>query len=244
MQPLTVKILQLGRTLLANRQRCSISTKQEVPDTFDGGTSVKNRSKTLQEPKRVITLVLSDVVPRRNPEFPVVFVTDSTQADDDVVLRRARGRKSFLRAEASGILAEGTSREFSNDAGALRQERADVRTRLAEAGYTVNPSEGRTFRIYVIETDNTRTGAPGRPWVYVGMTSKTADERVSEHLRGVPNRRGAGWRQFIHRNPSLEPDRNTFHSVTDAETEETRWGNELIRRGFYVTGPRNLIKQN
>jgi len=212
--------------------------------TFDGGTSVKSHSKILQVPKRVVTLLVGDVVPRRNPELPVVFVTDSTQADDAVVLRRAKGRKSFLRASATGILAEGTSREFTDDAGALGQERADVRRRLSEAGYTVNPSEGRTFRIYVIETDNSRTGAPGRPWVYVGMTSKTADERVSEHLRGVPNRRGAGWRQFIHRNPSLEPARNTFHSVTDAETEETLWGNELIRCGFYVTGPRNLDKQN
>jgi hypothetical protein len=205
---------------------------------------VKSRSTKLQVRKRVITLVLSDVVPRRNPEFPVVLVIDTTQADDAEVLRRAIRRKSSLRAAATGMLIEGSSREFSNDAGALRQQRADVRRRLAEAGYTVNPSEGRTFRIYVIETDNTRTGAPGRPWVYVGMTSKTADERVSEHLRGVPNRRGAGWRQFIHRNPSLEPTRNTFHSVTDAETEETLWGNELIRRGFYVTGPRNLIKQS
>ena len=201
-------------------------------------------SMTLKSPKRVVTLVLTDIVPRRNPEFPVVFVTDSTQADDAVVLRRARGRKSFLRAAATGIIAEGTSQEFTDDAGALRQQRADVRRRLSDAGFTVNPTEGRTFRIYVIETDNNKPGAPGRPWVYVGMTSKTADERVSEHLRGVPNRRGAGWRQFIHRNPSLEPDRNTFHSVTDAETEETLWGNELIRRGFYVTGPRNLIKQN
>ncbi len=205
---------------------------------------MKNSSKTLQVPKRVITLVLSDVVPRRNPDFPVVLVIDTTQADDAEVLRRASRRKSSLRAAATGILIDGSSREFSNDADALSQQRADVRRRLAEAGYTVNPSEGRTFRIYVIETDNTRTGAPGRPWVYVGMTSKTADERVSEHLRGVPNRRGAGWRQFIHRNPSLEPARNTFHSVTDAETEETLWGNELIRRGFYVTGPRDLIKQN
>lgn len=200
-------------------------------------------SKILKLPKRVVTLTLSDVVPRRNPDFPVVLVIDSTQSDDAEVLRRARRRTASLRAAATGILTEGTSPKFSNDAGALRQQRADVRRRLSEAGYTVNPSEGGTFRIYVIETDNKRPGAPGRPWVYVGMTSKTADERVSEHLRGVPNRRGAGWRQFIHRNPSLEPTRNTFHSVTDAETEETLWGNELIQRGFYVTGPRNLIKQ-
>jgi hypothetical protein len=211
--------------------------------TFDGGTSVKSRSKILQVPKRVVTLVLSDVVPRRNADLPVVFVTDSTQSDDAVVLRRGRRKKSFLPRHAIGILPEGTQQDFSDDAGVMEKRRTEMRHQLAIAGYTVNPSETDTYRIYVIDTDNKKPAASGRPWVYVGMTSKASDERVSEHLRGVPHRRGTGWRQFTGRNPSLEPDRNTFHSVTDAEVEETAWGNELIRRGYFVTGPKGLLPQ-
>ena len=45
-------------------------------------------------------MVLTDIVPRRNPDLPVVLVIDTTQSDDAEVLRRAIRRKSSLRAAA------------------------------------------------------------------------------------------------------------------------------------------------
>lgn len=51
---------------------------------------------------------------------------------------------------------------------------------------------GRTrYRVYVIKLDpSTKHPESARPWVYVGLTSKTPERRYQEHKSGARNRRG------------------------------------------------------
>jgi hypothetical protein len=72
-------------------------------------------------------------------------------------------------------------------------------------------------------------------WVYVGRTTKSRDERLSEHKKGIRSARRDS-QYLTERAPDLEPDA-TYYSTEDAEDAEVAWGEHLSALGFPVRGP-------
>ena len=101
----------------------------------------------------------------------------------------------------------------------------------------------RRWRVYVVELDPAEK-YPGsdRPWVYVGVTSKTPSERFAQHKRGARNRRGRLYNEAVRRyGVALMPK---YHehippccSKEDGEQAEKELAMRLYRdKGFRVEG--------
>jgi len=114
---------------------------------------------------------------------------------------------------------------------------------LRKLGFRVN-GDNTVWRVYVIELDQAHSPDPSRPWVYVGETCKSFEERFSQHMQGKRNRSGRG-RLFatvvrkhgVRLRPDLyPPEPNLNYSRTDSEKSEQEWIVKLESRGFQVEG--------
>jgi hypothetical protein len=102
----------------------------------------------------------------------------------------------------------------------------------------------RTYRIYVIELDEA-VGAkrrvrdrnpskrPDKPWLYVGYTVHTPEERFTQHMNGIHDaplvrKHGMKLRLRLYENAPVASTRS------EAEELEGRWAERLRRRGFGV----------
>jgi hypothetical protein len=72
--------------------------------------------------------------------------------------------------------------------------------------------------------------------VYVGQTSKTAQERFEEHKRGI--RKGMGWvhRYGLHPRKRLVYPKREFPTSEEARTAERALATRLAKKGFCVYG--------
>ena len=186
----------------------------------------------LEQPARVITYVLRDIVPRKNPDFPVVQVTKTSQSRDQVALRQ--GKESGAKSARLSVLEEGTGSVFYTKKESLKEAIAQTKQELSQQGYTVRSGD-TAHRIYVIRYQHDAPGKPGDNWVYVGQTTKSRDERLSEHQNGIRPARGDA-RFLVSRAPELEPGA-VYYSTEDAENAEFEWGLLLNARGYFVRGP-------
>ena len=186
----------------------------------------------LEQPARVVTYVLRDTVPRKNPDFPVVQVTKSLRAPDQVVLRPGRG--AGVKSERVSVLEEGTSSVFYTKKESLKEAISQTKRELSSLGFTIKSGKD-IHRIYVIRYQPNAPGKLGDNWVYVGRTTKSRDERLSEHKKGIRSARRDS--QFLtDRARDLEPD-TTYYSAEDAENAEVAWGEHLRALGYLVRGP-------
>lgn len=172
--------------------------------------------------QRIIVFELKDVVPRFDPKLPCIFVTSTTQGweKNGAILRRKQHSQSSLGSNSVHFIEELSERELIGvGARDIAQAKKSLAYSLASQGYTVNPNPTKKYIIYVARIgEETLKKGPG-PWAYVGMTSKTADERLAD----------------------LEPgEQFTTFSVYNAVAAETAWGLELQKRGFKVVGPQGL----
>lgn len=186
----------------------------------------------LEQPARVITYVLSDIVPRKNPEFPVVQVTKTSVSPDQVALRPGKG--GGVKSARVSVLEEGTSSVFYTRKDSLTDAIAHTKRELSRLGFTVKSGKN-IHRIYVIRYQPNAPGKLGDNWVYVGRTTKSRDERLREHKIGIRSARGDS-QYLTERAPELEPDA-TYYSAEDAENAEVAWGKHLSALGFLVRGP-------
>ncbi|MEG2386654.1 MAG: hypothetical protein RSB13_07195, partial [Aurantimicrobium sp.] len=78
--------------------------------------------------------------------------------------------------------------------------------------------------------------------VYVGVSSYTPVERITQHLEGKHAARKVK-NHFVSRWEELEPQGKLFHSSFDAIAEETNWGLKLLKDGYKVFGPQGLPRE-
>lgn len=183
---------------------------------------------------QICVIETTDIVPRRNPSFPVIFVTKTEVIRQSPILTKSIrpriARLGFINYRTD--IAEPSNALSEKAANKLRESLAN---RLAVLGFTVNPVPGAEYRVYVLSL---RSKDPGLRRVYVGQTSKEVDQRISDHLSGKNASRKV-LRDYIERLPELEPVEK-FYSKYDAEAEETALGQRLIDEGYAVVGPQNL----
>jgi len=185
-------------------------------------------------------VTLQDVVPRRDPSLPNIFIglsrrrVESPEEAIEVMDRREHYYASwFEEVFSSGI----PSASFATRSEGIALA-SEVRQDFAHRGFTVNPRRDHSYRLYVVNLDAKALGFPGRPCVYVGQTSLSINQRINQHLRGYKASKVA--HAFLGPNRALEPADKIFHSQWDAVAEETQFGRELQRRGFLVWGPQGL----
>lgn len=181
----------------------------------------------LQSPKRVITFVLEDNTERKNPDFPVVFVSHTSHPVDKLP------QTGWFAGRAVAVLAEGTSQEFHHDKESLRDAKKSVRRELSGQGFTV--FSGGPRYVYVIQFKSPFRGDADNTWLYVGETGRPIAKRVRQHLSGGP-KQARFWNHMSHRRPDLEPG-IAYWSVEDSQEAEKNWAMTLSRRGFKIRGP-------
>jgi hypothetical protein len=88
-------------------------------------------------------------------------------------------------------------------------------------------------RVYVIELERAagRRRDPRIPWVYVGSSARTPEERFAQHLRGYKSARLVK-RFALRLRPDLYEDLGTFRGSKSACRAETERARELAACGF------------
>jgi predicted GIY-YIG superfamily endonuclease len=200
----------------------------------------RKRARRLREPRNwVIVVELVDVVPRRDPARPNLYVGITTQEPAKKFEMLEKGRSpEWLRGRLVKLRDDLTSGPFVLREEAVRERKMAVKC-LKEEGYTVN-RDPAVWTVYVIELDPKGCRDPGKGFVYVGMTSKTPEERFEEHRKGKRNRRGPLFSPIVRKRGrrlrmDLAPDTKYFDLVS-AKAAEKRWCEKMRAEGYRAVG--------
>jgi len=122
---------------------------------------------------------------------------------------------------------------------AERQKRALVQA-LRREGYTLYRNPTR-YSVYVVFLDPDHSPDPARPWVYVGQTSLTPEERLAQHLARARNHRGRLYSRKVADHglgllPEEVEDLPSIYVVADALAWEAAVAGRLREDGYIVEG--------
>jgi hypothetical protein len=192
-------------------------------------------------PSGVIVVELDDVVPRRHPDLPNLFVASTRSPIERrfELLRHGKGPDWIhghivaLRSDLSVEIAPVSPTE------ARSQKKHTVAT-LKSRGYTVN-RDAFIWCVYVIELDSAAAKDPGRGVVYVGETRRTPEERFHQHISQVRNNRSQRLfspvvaRHGKRLRMDLAPNTLLFDAQS-AKQAEAEWAEHLRSLGYVVKG--------
>lgn len=194
----------------------------------------------LREPRNwVLVVELDDIVPRRDPEKPNLYVglTIEEPATRYERLKMGYG-PAWLQGHLVRLRDDLVSGPLLFPDNARRERRMAIRC-LKSEGYTVN-RDTRVWTVYVIEMDPKGCKDPGNGFVYVGETSKTPEARYKEHLKGKRNRRGRLYSRSVRKygrglRMDLAPEIRYFDGAS-SKAAEKRWARKLKDEGYKVVG--------
>jgi hypothetical protein len=192
-------------------------------------------------PYGVIVVELDDVVPRRHPDLPNLYVagTDSSLEDRYRFLERPEGKEWFRGHVVSPRLDLSVPlRPIPiSDRKALR---VDTTRHLRSQGFTVNRYT-RVWTVYVVELEPAANTSSGRGVLYVGETSRTPEERFAQHMNQERTTKGGR----LHSNVvtrygkrlrmDLAPTEQLFDRDS-AKLAEAAWAEHLRTLGYVVEG--------
>lgn len=194
----------------------------------------------LVTPHYVVTFELTDVVPRRCPSLPNVYLGVSKQPllTRFETLRRIHSGKWFANHIVSPRSDLCSEHEYPTRDEA-RIAASHLAKRLSAEGFTINRNT-RTWSIYVIELDSTAISDPGLGYVYVGETFKAHEQRLSEHLTRARNSRTRLFSPVVASHgvrlrPELAPG-DTLFSKESSKEAESLWATHLRSLGYVVAG--------
>jgi hypothetical protein len=183
---------------------------------------------------KIVVFELDDVVARRNPEKPNLYMGISTTEVDDIneMIEIApawvRGRHLCLRPDLAPTTKFATKQRAAERMKVLR-------ARLMARGFTVNKNHGEIFRLYVIELQPLGDENIGICEVYVGETSKPIEARFQQHKQGGD----FAVRRVTERGTRLRHDlipMQIYFSREASRAAEARLAERLRLRGFKVHG--------
>lgn len=188
----------------------------------------------------LLVIELDDVVPRRDPNKPNLYVA-KTLSSPEVrfeAIQRSK-RKHWYSDHVQHLrldLTPSQSYETSEDAAAALKE---LKQELQKAGYTVN-RDTKVWCVYVIELDSSAVKNSGEGYVYVGETSRMPEERFAQHTSGARNKHGRLYASVVHKHgvrlrPDLAPTTKYFDKASAKLAEKEHF--ELLKsKGFVVKG--------
>ena len=188
----------------------------------------------------VIVVELKDVVPRRDPSLPNIYVSVTTMDLEQRTKLLNKGKSSAwlknnvtsLRHDLS-IVPSLTVYEEAKD-----QERSIINT-LRTQGYTVNRNTD-IWTVYVIELDATATKTPGQGFLYVGETKKSPEARFAEHIGRASNSKTKLFASVVANHGEclrmdLAPP-GKFFDKEASKRAEAEWAEHLRGLGYTVRG--------
>lgn len=194
----------------------------------------------LREPRNwILVAELDDVVPRRVPDKPNLYVALTIQEPDIKFAWLLRGKgPSWLTDHLFALRDDLTSGPFLLREDAEKEKRAAIAC-LKKEGFTVN-RDASVWTVYVVELDPKGTKTPGKGFVYVGQTSLTPEERFAQHKKGKRNTRGPLFSPIVRKwglrlRMDLAPDTKYFDRGS-AEAAEKRWAQKMRKEGYKVAG--------
>jgi hypothetical protein len=188
----------------------------------------------------VIVIELKDVVPRRDPSLPNIYVSVTTMDLEQRTELLNKGKSSaWLKNNVTSLrhdLSIAPSLTAYDEAKDL--ERSIINT-LRSQGYTVNRNTD-IWTVYVIELDSKATTNPGKGYVYVGETMKSPEARFAEHIGRASNSKTKLFASVVANHGKrlrmdLAPKRRYF-DVQASKKAESEWAEHLRNLGYYVKG--------
>lgn len=196
---------------------------------------------------RVFVVELSDGFgPRRRDDLPNLYV-GVTALDPDEKFRRTkaggRGPRS-VREYGVALRPDLAPEPGPFTLAEANHRRDELARRYAREGYAVTGRDRNVYRVYVIELSDEvgpRKDA-SLPWVYVGQTALTPEERFEIHRtqarsgKGGPLASRVVAKHFIGLRPDLYADEPPRYTRNDAVAAEAELGERLRSLGYSVKG--------
>ena len=198
-------------------------------------------SEKRSSPVYLVVLELDDVVPRIRGNRPNLLVQTTTRTSDALLqeLVAGRGKPAWARGRVVQARTDLCDEQHLDRETAHQRRDKLVRT-LRQKGFTVNRNT-TAYRTYVINLQNPELADPGKGYVYVGQTSKTPEQRLTEHLTGARSNKDINLASKVVQrfgsdlNYSLMPQR-IYLTKRQAERAERRLAERLRAEGYVVEG--------
>jgi hypothetical protein len=187
----------------------------------------------------VLVVELDEIVPRRDPDKPNLYVGLTVEEPATRYERLKMGHGPvWLQGHLVRLRDDLTSGPFLSRDDARLECRMAIRC-LRSEGYTVN-RETKVWTVYVIEMDPKGCKDPGKGFVYVGETSKTPEARFKEHIKGKRSKRGRLFSRSVRKygqrlRMDLSPETRYFDGAS-SKAAEKRWARKLKDEGYKVVG--------
>jgi hypothetical protein len=188
----------------------------------------------------LIVIELDDLMPRRDLSKPNLYVTRSSTPPEKRFEIIQKGKKAHWYTnhviQLRPDLAPTKGYKSKED---VKAACAKLVKKLSSQGFTVNRNT-QVWNVYVVELNNAAVSNPGEGYVYVGQTSRTPEERFTQHRDGAKNKRGRLYATVVKKHgvklrPDLAPDTKFFDQASAKSGEKEHF--ELLRsKGFNVKG--------
>ncbi len=199
-----------------------------------------SKNDTTSQKYWLIVIELDDLVPRRDPSKPNLYVAKTATPPEKRFEIIQKGKKSHWYTDHAIQLRT----DLSPSKTYKSKEDAKIACsklvkKLSSEGFTVN-RDTRAWSVYVIELDNAAVPNPGEGYVYVGETSRTPEERFKQHREGARNKHGRLYANVVKKHgvklrPDLAPHEKYFDQASAKRGEKEHF--ELLKsKGFNVKG--------
>ena len=184
----------------------------------------------------VVVCEMTDMVPRRKPALPNLWVATVNQPEGNLqaAFEKLKKRRKQLGPYLVKPLSLSPIGSFESPTEAKAKAKV-LKYDLARRGYTVNPNPGATFSIYVVHLDGEKLKRPGQKCVYVGETAIDVDQRLAQHSEGKRLAARVS-KAFMKRAVELEPEFSKIFSRYDSVAAEIEWKEHLESMGYVVWG--------
>ena len=188
----------------------------------------------------LFVIELDDVVPRRDPQRPNLYVAKTVTSPEERFATIQRSKKKHWYTEHVKRLRTDlvSSRTYKSSEDA-KQALTKLVKRLTSEGYTVNRNT-QVWTVYVVELDGSAVSNPGKGYLYVGETSRTPEERFKQHRDGARNKHGRLYAGVVKQHgvrlrPDLAPRKKYFDQASAKRGEKEHF--DLLKsKGYNVKG--------
>lgn len=193
------------------------------------------------QPYWLMAVELDDVVPRRDPFKPNLFV-GITQSPPDVRFEQMKrsSRKTWYFGHVQKLRLDLSPANEYADRESAKAALRQLREELLEQGYSVNRYT-LVWQVYVLELDQSKSTDPKKKPVYVGETSTTTERRMQQHMgellskKGKPLTTKSTKGHAIRVMPELAP-KEIYFSSAQSKRAEAEWAEHLRKLDYEVFG--------
>lgn len=188
----------------------------------------------------VIVVELKDVVLRRDPSLPNIYVSVTTMDLEQRTELLNKGKSSaWLKNNVTSLRHDLSIAPTLTVYDQAKDLERSVINKLRSQGYTVNRNTD-IWTVYVIELDATATKTPGKGYIYVGETKKSPEARFAEHKGRASNGKTKLYSTVVaNHGVCLRMDLAPTSKLYDKDASkraEAEWADHLRNLGYTVKG--------